>query len=139
MCLRLLGFQALMLLKFLRLLGSYVPKAPRLPGTYAPKSPLCPRLLCSERIFLKVLFLMYVHKGLSLRSFLMICSLMTIPNMPKLLKPSQCNALRSICSQRNVLNVCSLRNALKDFPLDVSLRLFLELSYLGNAILRQCP
>ena len=83
--------QAPMLLKFLRLLGSYVPKAPRLPrlpGTYTPKSPLCPRLVCSERNFLNVLFLMHVHKQLTLGSFRMICSLMTIPNMPMLLKPS---------------------------------------------------
>ena len=41
-----------MLLKFLRLLGSYVPKAPRLPGTYAPKHPLLLRLL---RIYMKIL------------------------------------------------------------------------------------
>ena len=90
-----------MRLKFLRLLGSYVPKAPRLPGAYAPKSPLLLRLpgayapksplllrlLCSERNFLKIVFLiMYFHKGLSLRSFLKICSLMAIPNMPMLLK-----------------------------------------------------
>ena len=59
-----------MLLNFLRLLGSYVPKAPRLPGAYAPKSPLLLRLLCSERNFLKILFLMYFHKGLSLRKIL---------------------------------------------------------------------
>ena len=37
--LRHLSPKAPMLLKFLRLLGSYVPKAPRLPGTYAPKVP----------------------------------------------------------------------------------------------------
>ena len=55
--------------RLLRLLGSYVPKAPRLPGAHAPKHPLLLRLLCSDTL---VLFLYYVTLPCILKLFSLV-------------------------------------------------------------------